>query len=198
MARKYELKKRAEAQERTRQRIVEAAVALHEELGPARTTISAIAERAGVQRLTVYRHFPDEEAVFRACTGHWYAENPPPDPASWTAVADPEERLRLALGEIYAWYRRNEAMIDKGSRDAEVVPALAGVIAERQAPYWREVGRTLAAGWEVADARGALVAAALGHATAFSTWRSLAREQGLEDAQAADLMVGLVSSAARG
>ncbi len=198
MARKYELKKRAEAQERTRQRIVEAAVALHEELGPARTTISAIAERAGVQRLTVYRHFPDEESVFRACTGHWYVENPPPDPAGWAAVADPEARLRQALGEIYAWYRRNEAMIDKGTRDAQVLPALAGVIAERQAPYWREVGRTLTAGWPVPGERRQIVAAATGHATAFSTWRSLVRDEGLSDEQAVELMAGLVARASLG
>ena len=197
MARKYELKKRAEAQERTRQRIVEAAVALHEELGPARTTISAIAERAGVQRLTVYRHFPDEESVFRACTGHWYAENPPPDPAGWAAVSDPEARLRLALGEIYAWYRRNEAMIDKGARDAEVLPALAGVVTEHQAPYWRAARRTLAAGWEVSDERREIVAAGIGHATEFSTWRSLVRTEGLSDAQASDLMTALVACAAR-
>src|SRR2546423_4242678 len=105
MARKYELKQRADSVSETRQRIVEATVELHTELGPARTTISAIAERAGVQRLTVYRHFPDERALFEACSGHWAAENPAPDPATWAAVDDPEERRRIALIEIYAFYR---------------------------------------------------------------------------------------------
>lgn len=196
MARRYELKKRAETQERTRQRIVEAAVALHEEVGPARTTVSAIAERAGVQRLTVYRHFPDEESVFRACTGHWYDENPPPDPAAWAALGDPEARLRLALGEIYDWYRHNEAMLDKGARDAQLLPTLAGVVAERQAPYWREARQILAAGWDSDGTRQPLVSAAIGHATTFSTWQSLARQQGLSDHQAAALMVALVACAA--
>src|SRR6266851_6093020 len=104
MTRKYELKQRAQSQAETRQRIVEATVELHDSLGPARTTISAIAERAGVQRLTVYRHFPDDRSLFRACSGHWAARNPKPDPSSWAAVDDPEARLRLALAEIYAFF----------------------------------------------------------------------------------------------
>ena len=103
MARKYELKQRAESLAATRERIVEATVALHDSLGPARTTISAIAERAGVQRLTVYRHFPDERSLFEACSGHWTAQNPAPDPSTWAAVDDPEERLGIALAEIYAF-----------------------------------------------------------------------------------------------
>ncbi len=106
MTRKYDMKRRAKRQEETRQRIVEATVELHKTVGMARTTISAIAEKAGVERLTVYRHFPDERALFSACSGHWNAANPPPDPASWTQVADPEERLRSALSEVYAYHRR--------------------------------------------------------------------------------------------
>src|SRR4249919_339286 len=105
MARKYELKQRAESLGATRDRIVEATVELHESLGPAHTTISAIADRAGVQRLTVYRHFPDERTLFEACSGHWTARNPKPDPSRWAAVDDPEERLRIALSAIYAFYR---------------------------------------------------------------------------------------------
>src|SRR3712207_5397895 len=116
MPRKYQLKRRAEKQEETHQRIVEAAVDLHERLGPAQTTISAIAERAGVQRLTVYRHFPDEEAVFRACTSHCRARNPAPDPAGWSAVADPVARLRLALTELYGYFERGEAMLASSHR----------------------------------------------------------------------------------
>src|SRR5258708_26025908 len=110
MARKYELKERAESLNATRERIVEATVELHDSLGPARTTISAIAERAGVQRLTVYRHFPDERSLFEACSGHWAAHNPPPDPSTWSALDDPEERLRIALVEIYAFYRATQGM----------------------------------------------------------------------------------------
>src|ERR671915_1215643 len=102
MTRKYEMKRRARRQEETRRRIIEATVELHQTVGMARTTISAIAEKAGVQRLTVYRHFPDERALFHACTGHWRAANPPPEPGPWSQIADPHERLGMALAEVYA------------------------------------------------------------------------------------------------
>lgn len=196
MPRKYELKKRAAMQEQTRQRIVEAAVALHETPGPARTTISAIAERAGVQRLTFYRHFPDEESLFRACTSHWYAKHPPPDPAGWGLVTDPSERLRLALMELYAYFRRGEPMLASASRDVPHVQVLAKVVAEIETPYWEQVRRTLAAGWAIEEERRAIVMAAVGHATTFQTWQSLVREHGLSDAQAVELMVCLARCAA--
>ena len=117
MTRKYDMKRRAKRQEETRQRIVEATVELHKTVGMARTTISAIAEKAGVERLTVYRHFPDERALFSACSGHYMAANPPPDPALWTQVADPEKRLRVALTEVYAYHRRTEPMMANFFRD---------------------------------------------------------------------------------
>ena len=128
MARKYELKRRAERQEETRRRITEAAVELHGTVGPARASISAIAEKAGVQRLTVYRHFPDERALFAACTGHYLSENPPPDPEPWTGIADPEDRLRAALAEVYGYYRRNEPMMSNSVRDAEAKPVIYEVL----------------------------------------------------------------------
>src|SRR5688500_6862132 len=122
--RKYEQKRRAEQQAETRQRIVEAMVALHREVGPARTTISAIAERAGVERLTVYRHFADEAAMFQACSAHFATEVAPPDPARWTGVAEPTERLRAALLAFYDYYRRGEVMHAHVFRDAPRLPAL--------------------------------------------------------------------------
>src|SRR5215204_4591929 len=125
MSRKYELKKRAEAQDETRRRITEAAVELHGSVGPAQTTISAIAERAGVQRLTVYRHFPDERSLYAACTGHWRAQHPPPDPEPWTRIEDPAERAETALRELYGWYAANEPMLANAERDRPLVPALA-------------------------------------------------------------------------
>ena len=122
--RPYRMKRRAELEEQTRRRITESAVALHEELGPAQTSISAIAERAGVRRSTVYRHFPDEEALFAACSSHWRAANPPPDPASWSSIEDPAERTRTALRELYAFYGRTEAMYVSLLRDEPLVPAV--------------------------------------------------------------------------
>lgn len=196
MSRKYELKQRAARQAQTRQRIVTATVALHETLGPAHTTISAIAERAGVQRLTVYRHFPDDESVFRACTDHWYGEHQPPDPAGWTAETDPSARLRLALTELYAYFRCGEPMLTSAARDLPHVPALAKIVAEIETPYWEQVCRVLVAGWAAEVERHHVISAAIGLATGFSTWQSLAREHGLDDEEAVDLMVCLVSGAA--
>src|ERR671933_374061 len=104
--RPYRMSRRAELEQQTRRRITESAVALHQELGPARTSISAIAERADVRRSTVYRHFPDEEALFAACSSHFRTANPPPDPSVWAAIADPAERTATALRELYAFYER--------------------------------------------------------------------------------------------
>ena len=122
--RPYRMKRRAELEEQTRQRITESAVALHEEVGPAQTSISAIAERAGVRRSTVYRHFPDEEALFDACSSHLRMANPPPDPRSWASIDDPAERTHTALREVYAFYGRTEAMYVSLLRDEPLVPAV--------------------------------------------------------------------------
>ena len=191
MTRKYDMKRRAKRKEETRRRIVEATVELHETVGMARTTISAVAEKAGVERLTVYRHFPDERALFTACSGHWSAANPPPDPASWTQIADPEERLRSALMEVYAYHRRTEPMMSNVVRDAQVHP----ITREMAEPYYQlfeQMRYVLATGWGVEDERLPLLLATLGHALDFQTWRSLARQQGLNDEQAVEVMMGMV------
>jgi len=190
MTRKYELKQRAESQAETRQRIVKATVELHDSVGPARTTISAIAERAGVQRLTVYRHFPDERSLIQACSGHWTAENPLPDPSTWAAVDDPEERLRIALCEIYAFFRATEKMTANLLRDLPESPVLQEVAAPFT-QYWRAVPAVLDRGWKTRGQRRKLVRAVIGHAVEFETWRSLARYQGLKDIEAAEAMVSL-------
>ena len=191
MSRKYDMKRRAKRQEKTRRRIVEATVELHKSIGMARTTISAIAEKAGVQRLTVYRHFPDERALFSACSGHYMAANPPPAPASWTQVADPEERLRAALAEVYAYHRRTEPMMANVVRDAQVHP-LTREMAEPYFRHWERMRYVLATGWGVEDERLGLLLAALAHALDFQTWRSLVRQQGLGDEQAIEVMAGMV------
>ena len=189
--RTYELKRRAERQEETRRRIVAAAVELHTTIGPARTTVAAIAERAGVTRPTVYAHFPDERALLAACTGHYVALNPRPDPAPWAEIADPETRLRTGLAEVYGYHRRTERMSDRAARDLPDAPVLRDVLAPEFA-YWAGVRDALAAGWPVPEGRRALVAAAVGHAVAFPTWRSLVREQGLDEAQAVAAMAAMV------
>ena len=190
MTRKYELKQRAESLTATRERIVEATVELHDSLGPARTTISAIAERAGVQRLTVYRHFPDERTLFQACSGHWTARNPKPDPSSWAALDDPEERLRTALTAIYAYYRTTEGMTGNLLRDLPDSPLLQEV-ATPFIEYWQTVREVLNRGWKTRGHKRNLLRAVIGHATDFETWRSLTRQEGLDDNDAAETMVSL-------
>jgi AcrR family transcriptional regulator len=174
---------------------VEATVELHETIGPARTTISAIAERAQVQRLTVYRYFADERALFSACSAHWAAENPLPDPATWATVSDPVERLRVALREIYAFFRATEGMTANLLRDLPDSSALQEA-AEPFLQYWESVRLALDRGWTTRGRRRGVTRAAIGHAVEFETWRSLVRRQGLDDRAAADLMVELARSAA--
>jgi AcrR family transcriptional regulator len=196
MARKYELKKRAAQQEETRRRIVESTVELHETVGFARTTISAIAERAGVERLTVYRHFPDELSLLSACSAHWAADHPLPDTASWESIADPEERLRAALAGLYAFYEGGEGLIANVVREIGDEPAL-GVVSERFFDYFGHVTDGLLRGFRARGSRRARLRAAIAHAVDFSTWRSLVRVQGLETAAAIDLMACLVRCAGR-
>ncbi len=196
MSRRYELKRRAERQGETRQRIVDAVVALHQEIGPAHTTISAIAERAGVERLTVYRHFADDVDLFAACSGRFLELYPRPDPTAWAEIADPAARLDVALAALYAYYRGAEAMLANIRRDAPGLPVLQQVLA-RSAPYWQGVREILRAGWDGAAAGEHLLDAALGHAIDFPTWRGLVRQQGLADGEAVRLMVRLVCCAAR-
>ncbi len=197
MARKYELKRRAGHQEETRRRIVEATVALHESVGVANTTIRAIAERAGVERATVYRHFPDERSLFTACTGHYLAANPPPDPASLQHIADPEQRLKLGLAEIYAYHCRTEEMTYKAQRDLPQFPVLAEVLVP-YVEHWARLRDVLAAGWQTQTGNSELLCAAIGHVINFQTWRSLAREEGLDDAEVVRLMVAMICCIAQG
>lgn len=197
MSRKYTLKRRAEKQAETRERILDAVVALHEELGPAQTSISAIAERAGVQRLTVYRHFPEEPAMFESCRDHWMQSHPAPDPALWRDLTDPRERLQRALLEMYEFYERGEKMIAHVNRDAEVNES----IAQAQRPFvtlLRSMEQDLLKSWDAAHERRDLLAAAIGHGLSFSTWHSLSREHGLEAGQIAGLMTCLADCAATG
>jgi AcrR family transcriptional regulator len=189
--RRYEKKRRAELEAETRRRITETAVELHGTVGPAHTSISAIAERAGVRRSTVYRHFPDEAALFTACSSHWAAANPVPDMGAWAAIEDPDARLRTALDELYAYFRRNERMLENLLRDERLVP----VVAERFAAYHGYIAAArdlLLQGRQVRGRRRTEARAAIGHALAFPTWLSLTRDQGLDDAQAADLMCRLL------
>ncbi|MDX6511455.1 MAG: hypothetical protein QOE36_959 [Gaiellaceae bacterium] len=186
MKRRYELRARAERQAETRQRIVEAAVDLHTSIGPANTSLSAVAARAGVQRNTLYAHFPDEATLFRACSGHWRATHPFPSPEPWFAVEDPEQRLGRALADIYDWYATVEDALALFQRDGHVFPEWARS-AEGELEALRDA---LAHGFS----RRRAVRAAIGHALDFETWRSLVRRQGLSQRQAVDAMATLVSS----
>lgn len=184
MKRRYELKKRAQDADATRQRIVEAAVSLHQEVGPALTTVDAIARLAGVSRPTVYAHFPNARRLFEACTAHYRALNPPPDLEDAT--------LTEALERLYAWYRGNERMFSKGYRDAPLVPALAQALEGRDDMLARMRDGVVR---RLPPPRGRRVRAAVGHAVSFRTWQSLTGDQRLTDTEAVTLMVGFVEAA---
>jgi AcrR family transcriptional regulator len=193
-SRPYRKTRRAELEEQTRLRITESAVALHEQLGPARTSVSAVAERAGVRRSTVYRHFPDDEALFAACSSHWRATHPPPDPRPWAAIEDPAARTETALRELYAFYGRTEGMYTSLLRDEPLVPVLQRLLGGFYG-YLGAVQDVLMGGCGLRGRAARRTRAAIGHALAFGTWRSLTREQGLTDDEAVALMRTVVEGA---
>lgn len=190
--RKYEKKRRAEAEAQTRLRITESAVELHGSLGPAQTTMSAVAEHAGVRRSTLYRHFPDERALFGACSAHWAEANPPPDIGAWGQIKDPDERFVTALGELYAYYRQTEEMLDKLLRDAPTVPVVDELMGAFRG-FLEQAAKVLMQGRGLRGNAAKRTRAAIGHALAFRTWQDLTRAQGLNDDQAVEMMSRLVS-----
>ena len=191
--RAYRKVKRAEDERRTRARIVDAAEALHAELGPAHTTISAIADRADVTRATVYRHFPDNESLFLACSGQWLSRQALPDPDSWDTHAGPLATLRSGLTDIYRYFRDGEAMLTAVLRDADVVPSRVKEARLAREREWRErLTRALP------GRRRRTVQAAVAHATSFVTWRSLCVDLGLSNASAVSLMVAMTAAAGNG
>jgi AcrR family transcriptional regulator len=192
--RKYTQKRRAEAVEETRRRIVEATVELHQEIGPRATTISAIAERAGVQRVTVYRHFPDETAVFQACTSHWLEDHPLPDPADWQSVDDPAERTRAALRLLYRYYSQTRAMWDAAHRDEPEVPALQQPMAAVR-EYLGGIADDLARSFAGSGKPKKELSATAHHAVSFRTWQSL-DEAGMVPDQAAKTVTKWIAACA--
>jgi AcrR family transcriptional regulator len=191
--RKYELKQRAEKLEATRRAITEATVELHRTVGPAATQISEIARRAGVQRATVYSHFPDEASLFAACSSHWRTLHPAPDPSAWLREAEPGGRLRLGLRELYAWYRETEPMMSNILRDVELVPAMRPLLEGGLGAYLESVRGILTDPFRRCGRRADRVDAAARAATDFHLWRAL---QSLGDADAARLAAGLIELAA--
>jgi AcrR family transcriptional regulator len=190
--RAYVLKERAEGQAETRRKIVESTIGLHQEVGPAATQVSEIARRAGVQRATIYNHFPDDGSLLAACSAHWRALHPMPTPESWPTNADPAERLRVALRELYSWYRETRTMTGNVLRDAQTMPALSRIL---EAGLLRSVDRfaeKLVEPYRTMDKRRriALVARA---AVDYEFWRILAP---LGDNDAAALGAGLIELAA--
>ena len=194
MPRKYQKRRRAEVEEATRERIVEALVDLHGSVGPLRTTVLAVAERAGVQRATVYRHFPDESSMFAACSAHWLEKNPLPDPADWRVILDPWRRVRVALRELYGFYASHEQMLTNLFREEPLVEALRPSMRGIRA-YLDGAAVTIAQQVECRPNTRRVVRAAAGHAVAFTTWASLVRRRRLSRHAAIELMVGMIERA---
>jgi AcrR family transcriptional regulator len=189
--RTYELKQRAERQRETRRRIVDAAIELHTTVGPARTTVSAIAERAGVTRPTVYAHFPDDRSLLEACSGHVRETVPPPDPTEWRSISDPRERLETALRDLYGYYERLEPLLENVQRDAALMPIVAEMNAYR-VRYLEQIRELLLEDWPARGVARARARRAIGHALEFRTWQSLVRGQGCSTREAARLMLSFV------
>jgi AcrR family transcriptional regulator len=192
--RKYEMKKRAERQRETRRRIVEATVELHRTRGPANTTISEIAQRAGVNRLTIYNHFPDLTDLLKACSRSWTERHPAPDPKPWVRISDPQVRLRTALEDLYGFYARTEPMRANVLRDAQTMPELAALLEGSVVPYLGTVRDLLVEGWDVSDDRRNRLLATIKLAVDFHTWRSLERGSGLSRKEAVETMLEAVRS----
>jgi AcrR family transcriptional regulator len=194
--RKYELRARAERQRRTRQRIVEATVGLHQDVGPARTTVAEIARRAGVTRLTVYNNFPDEKGLFAACQAHWLADHPPPDPAAAFAIHDSRERLQAILRGLYAWYRENREIVGNSQRDRSVLPALDALLAETVDAQLAGLAEALVGGWTPPPGNSDRLRAVVALALDVATWQRL-DGLGADEEWAAELMADLVACATR-
>lgn len=193
MARTYTLKRRAEQQSETRQRIVDAAVALHGEIGPARTSLSQVAERAGVQRNTLYAHFPDERSLMLACSGQTMERDPLPDATRLRALPDVEARLRTGLSALYGWYARNAAIAGCVLRDAEASPLVAEIAMLRFGEPMAALESALAKG--LSAPQRPLLKLAL----QFGTWRSLALDSGLRPAACVEAMVrAMLGASGRG
>jgi AcrR family transcriptional regulator len=192
--RKYEMKKRAERQRETRRRIIETTVELHRTRGPANTTISEIAQRAGVNRLTVYNHFPDVTDLLKACSRSWTERHPAPDPTPWAQISDPQVRLRTALTDLYSFYAVTEPMRANVLRDAQTMPELAALLEGSVVPYLGSVRDLLAEGWEVSDDGRKRMLATIKLAIDFHTWRSLERGSGLRRKEAVETMLEAVRS----
>ena len=190
MTRKYEKRRRAELEQETRQRIVEALVELHGSIGPARTTVRAVAESAGVQRATVYSHFPDELSMYAACSAHWAQKNPLPDPAAWAAIRESRPRARKALVELYSFYAGNEQMLANVFRDQSLVEHLRPAM-QMFVDYMEAAVRAVAA--RARPSR--FLRAAIGHALSFSTWQSLTRVHGLPAGKSVSLMATMIEQA---
>lgn len=189
LARSYTLKKRAEQQAETRQRIVEAAVGLHTTLGPARTTLSMVAEKAGVQRHTLYAHFPDERALLTACSGHVQERDPLPEAGPWRGIKDANARLSAGLTALYGWYARNAQLLGCVLRDAEYYAPVTEIAALRFGPYFKTYEEVLGA--KLNAKQRALLHLAL----SFHTWRTLVQEGGMKQTPAIDAMVEVVERA---
>jgi AcrR family transcriptional regulator len=194
--RRYEMKERARQRDETRQRIVDALIELHETVGAANTTVREVARRAGVGRMTVYNHFPTEADMVEACTSHWITLHPPPDAESWGKVEDPDDRLLLALTELYAYYRATQAMWSTAYRDEKVVEPLARVMEATWFAFLERAVGLLAAGRGLRGRHRTRALAALRLAVDFPTWQTLTTA-GAGDRDAAELAASFVACVSR-
>ena len=193
--RPYRMRRRAENVDDTRRRIIDATVALHGSVGPSGTTFLGVAERAGVTRATVYRHFRNDDELFAACSAHWLAQQVAPDPSVWAAVRDPVDRLRAGLSDLYRFYRAGAPMLMRIHRDLDFVPERhrRGLLARDE-----QARDLLLAAYPARLRSTPCLRAAIGHGVSFSTWYSLCIDHSLRNEEAVEMMIALAAAAATG
>ena len=189
-SRPYRMSRRAELVDQTRERITAATARLHTTIGPANTSVASIAEEAGVTRLTVYRHFADLDVLFEACRAHWRAENPPPDTRLWAETAGLEPRARRALTGLYGWYREHAQELFPIYRDMTTMPDTSQ---ERMRSENRRLGDLLVGDDAPDGDAGRRMRAVARHLLDYRTWRSLAIQHELSDAEAVEIGVRLLT-----
>ena len=183
--RRYRLGRRAETADETRQRLIEAAFALHAEQGIQATTMKQIAERAGVSVGTVYHHFPTYEDAVNACGAHTSVSYPLPGPDIFADIAAPEERVRRLTAAYFNHFARIP-WFEHIRTEPNPLPSVASFIKHEESnrvSLMREALKPLKV-----DPRHARSAAAL---IDISVWSAL-RRAGFSNAAAADEIAGFI------
>ena len=188
MPRRYSTVRRAAMAQETRQRIVDAALALHAERGILGTKPAQIAARAEVALTTFYKHFPALGSLVRACTTRGRELIPAPDSAIVSALPPvPAVRIERMTRTLFEYYEAREPWLYVGRTEERLVPELQPVLQAQRAV--RDAFVHAALEGTGASREAVAVATAL---VDFWAWRTLRREVGLSQEQASNAVIATV------